>query len=257
MLSFTKGYHKLKIHKHSVTSPFKILEEFLEYIDAVSTNNRIMAVQELADLYGCIENEAIKHKLSMNDLKVMSDLTKKVFSDGTRTSMALIPYLKQNHDSIIAYGLGFIQVKCGNINYNFYHKDIERFESYGDPHSHQQDYVSEVLRGTITEHLYQVFPNHKSAPIKAYCGCGDTTLIKNLGYSLIKTENHVVNDIYLRLSSEYHSVEGLHGTVTKVTKFGNKDNAFVITEKPLKNVKTILPEKLWEMIDNLKLEGRV
>ena len=51
------SYHKLKIHKHAVGSPYKIQEEFLEYIDAIATGNNVMAVQELSDLYGCIENE--------------------------------------------------------------------------------------------------------------------------------------------------------------------------------------------------------
>ena len=54
------SYHKLKIHKHAINSPYKLQEEFLEYIDAISTGNKIMAVQELADIYGALENEANK-----------------------------------------------------------------------------------------------------------------------------------------------------------------------------------------------------
>ena len=65
------GYHQLKIHKHAINSPYKLQEEFLEYIDAISTGNKIMAVQELADIYGALENEANKFKLNMNDLKVI------------------------------------------------------------------------------------------------------------------------------------------------------------------------------------------
>lgn len=36
------SYHKLPINKHAVGSPHKIHEEFLEYLDAVATGNKIM-----------------------------------------------------------------------------------------------------------------------------------------------------------------------------------------------------------------------
>ena len=55
------SYHKIKIHKHSVESVFKLQEEFFEYLDAVANSNPIMAVQELSDLYGCLENEITKY----------------------------------------------------------------------------------------------------------------------------------------------------------------------------------------------------
>lgn len=48
------GYHQLKIHKHAINSPYKLQEEFLEYIDTISIGNKIMAVQELADIYGAL-----------------------------------------------------------------------------------------------------------------------------------------------------------------------------------------------------------
>ena len=48
------GYHQLKIHKYAINSPYKLQEEFLEYIDRISTGNKIMAVQELADIYGAL-----------------------------------------------------------------------------------------------------------------------------------------------------------------------------------------------------------
>ena len=44
------GYHQLKIHKYAINSPYKLLE----YIGTISTGNKIMAVQELADIYGAL-----------------------------------------------------------------------------------------------------------------------------------------------------------------------------------------------------------
>ena len=63
------SYHKLRIHKHNASSVFKIQEEFYEYLDAVATKNPIMAVQELSDLDGCIENEVAKYGMSIDDQK--------------------------------------------------------------------------------------------------------------------------------------------------------------------------------------------
>lgn len=77
------SYHKLKIHKHSVDSPYKLQEEFLEYIDAIATGNNVMAVQELSDLYGCIENEVQKLGMTVDHLKTMSDVTKGVLGTGS------------------------------------------------------------------------------------------------------------------------------------------------------------------------------
>ena len=45
-----------------------------------------MAIQELSDLYGCLENEIRKYGMDITDLKIMSDLTKEVFKSGTTNS---------------------------------------------------------------------------------------------------------------------------------------------------------------------------
>ena len=242
------GYHRLEIPKHSVESPFKILEEFTEYIDSISSGNKIMAIQELSDLYGCLENEISKYNMNMKDLKTMSDTTKKVFSEGSRTSQTLLDYLKDNFDSINSFGLGFIQVKCQNINYNFYHKDIEMFESSKSPHSHQQDFVSEIIKGFLTEKLYDVTPGIN----KAFCGCGDplsSPLYLNYTFNSIKVYSE--GDLYLRLSGEYHSVSAIHGTITKVVKYGSKSDAYVIYDGIKETSSTLKEEDLWRMVDEI------
>lgn len=243
------SYHKLKIHKHDFGSPYKIQEEFLEYIDAIATGNKIMAIQELSDLYGCLENEISKYGLGVEDLKIMSDVTKKVFTRGVRTNQDLLSYLKNNYDSVIAYGLGFIQVKCSDINYNFYHDNVERFESLGAPHNHQQDFVSEIIKGSIEETLYDVVKGEENA----YCVCGDTSIPnKNLSYTIDKVITHREGDLYLRLSDEYHSVKVPHGTITKVTKYGNKKDAFVISDITKKKKYTHVQESVcWELIEEV------
>lgn len=241
------GYHQLKIHKHSIDSPYKVLEEFLEYIDALATGNKIMAIQELSDLYGTLENEISKYGLAIEDLKVMSDITKKVFKEGSRPTFNLHQYLLENHDSIQSYGLGFIQIKCGDINYNFYHKDIPTFKSYESPHSHQQDFVSEILSGKITETLYDVVRGSQLA----FCGCGDSKISLGLNPSFKEIIIHKESEIYLRLKDQYHSVQGEHGTITKVTKYGHKVDAYVIHPDGKEKYKSLPKPILWDMVKNI------
>ena len=78
------GYHIRKIKKGVIGEISKIREELDELDDAMDQKCKIMAFVELADLYGAIESFAAKHNLTMDDLRKMSDITKRAFNDGTR-----------------------------------------------------------------------------------------------------------------------------------------------------------------------------
>ena len=242
------SYHKLNIHKHSVNSPYKIQEEFLEYIDAIATGNKVMAIQELSDLYGCIENEIKKYGMCIADLKIMSDLTREVFKSGTRKQECFLDYLQRNCDKISNWGLGFIQVKCGDINYNFYHKDLELFYNYDSPHSHQQDFVSEIISGSVSETLYKVI----EGDFRIYCGCGESKGEMYGDYEVVSNSNHNKGCLYLRKRDGFHSVKAEHGTITKVTKYGgDKVDAWVISEDKPDKIKQLSEEVLWEMVQEV------
>lgn len=119
------SYHRLTITKHQHLSPWKIEEEMLEYIDALSNDNPIMAVQELSDLYGVIETQAKLLGVSMDNLKTMSDLTKSVFESGKRVGQTLYDNIKQN-----ALKVGFIDEMAiafmpNNFIYLFSDKDTQ------------------------------------------------------------------------------------------------------------------------------------
>lgn len=242
------SYHKLKIHKHNINSIFKIQEEFYEYVDAVATKNPVMAVQELSDLYGCIENEVVKYGMSVDDLKVMSDLTKSVFNSGVRKPLGFIEYLKDNCDYIKSFGLGFVQVKCVDINYNFYSDKLEKFSDYEAPHNHQHDFVSEVIKGILHEKIYEVSKGEKIG----YCGCGDTSKEIRFDSKFLTEINHKQGEYYLRLRDEYHSVSASHGTVTKLCKIGDKANAFVLGEKTNQQFESEYSvEELWDIVEDV------
>jgi hypothetical protein len=49
------GYHKNEIKKGVLGEVSKIDEEYLEFKDAIESNNPVMAMTELSDLLGAVE----------------------------------------------------------------------------------------------------------------------------------------------------------------------------------------------------------
>ena len=78
------SYHLKKIKKGTLGKISKVQEEIEEYKDAIKQKCEIMAIVELADIYGALEAVAKSHNLSMKDLKKMSKLTKRAFKNGHR-----------------------------------------------------------------------------------------------------------------------------------------------------------------------------
>lgn len=78
------GYHLRPIRKGDLSHPSKIIEEVDELEDALEQGNRILALCELADIYGALESVAQNLCCSMDDLRKMSDATKRAFLDGSR-----------------------------------------------------------------------------------------------------------------------------------------------------------------------------
>lgn len=78
------GYHKRKIPKGILGTSSKIREEVDELQDAEEQNNRILAICELADLYGALRACANAYGMAMKDLEVMANATESAFRDGER-----------------------------------------------------------------------------------------------------------------------------------------------------------------------------
>lgn len=78
------GYHLKAIPKGVYGEVSKIREELEELEDAEEQGIRVMAMCELADLYGAIQAVALSYNLTMADLKAMSDVTKRAFESGAR-----------------------------------------------------------------------------------------------------------------------------------------------------------------------------
>jgi hypothetical protein len=79
------GYHLRDIKRGVFGEASKITEEHEEFIESLEQKNPIMALVELSDLIGAIEGYAIKHhNVTLEDLLVLKDATKRAFNDGVR-----------------------------------------------------------------------------------------------------------------------------------------------------------------------------
>lgn len=79
------GYHKRAIViKGTYGEVSKIEEEVDELKEAFEQNNKILALCEIADLYGAIEAVAESLGVNMEDVKSMAAATKRAFQCGDR-----------------------------------------------------------------------------------------------------------------------------------------------------------------------------
>lgn len=81
------GYHKNEIKKGVIGEVSKITEEYEEFLDALSQDQKIMQLIELSDLIGAIEQYILKMSngsITLEQLLSMKELTKSAFEDGSR-----------------------------------------------------------------------------------------------------------------------------------------------------------------------------
>jgi len=83
----TFGYHIAEIPKGEYGQTTKIQEELDELVDALNQKNKIMAMNELSDLYGAIRGFLDLHfpGFTMEDLDTMSRATSRAFVRGDRS----------------------------------------------------------------------------------------------------------------------------------------------------------------------------
>ncbi len=78
------GYHLTYFPKGKLGTISKIEEELNELKDAELQNSKIMITIELSDLYGAIKEYSNNYNITMEDLKIFSNITKRAFKNGHR-----------------------------------------------------------------------------------------------------------------------------------------------------------------------------
>lgn len=80
------GYHLRDIPKGIFGELTKIEEELEEIKDSIEQKSKVMELVELSDLYGAVQGYLEKHHpgVTMEDLRIMSDITQRAFRSGAR-----------------------------------------------------------------------------------------------------------------------------------------------------------------------------
>lgn len=78
------GYHLREIPRGVLGETSKIREELEELEDAEAQGVRLMAMVEMADLYGALQARAAKYGVTMQDLSAMNAVTERAFQNGRR-----------------------------------------------------------------------------------------------------------------------------------------------------------------------------
>lgn len=88
LTNLNPGYHVTSIARGTFGELSKIQEELDEAKDAEEQGVQIMILAELADMVGAIEGYIANHfpNTTMKDLMEMSNVTRRAFESGARTS---------------------------------------------------------------------------------------------------------------------------------------------------------------------------
>lgn len=78
------SYHFRETIKGEFGKLSKIYEELDELSEAIDQDNRILALVELSDFYGAIEEFAKNIGTNMDEIAKMSNATKRAFESGSR-----------------------------------------------------------------------------------------------------------------------------------------------------------------------------
>lgn len=82
------GYHEMDIPPGQLGERSKVVEEITELLDAVTQDNPVMALVEMADIIGALELHLEKYhpSITLQDLITMKDRTRHAFESGARPS---------------------------------------------------------------------------------------------------------------------------------------------------------------------------
>lgn len=169
-----------------------------------------------------------------------------------------IEWLKANHKMIHYFGLGFIQIKLNDeYRVHFYTDKLPSIMPEEDVHNHRYGFQSWILKGQLTQKLYEVTIGTDYIKEKESCKegvevdePGDLVSIK-----CIDTKTFSVNEGYTISHLDFHKVIG-KDCITLVSR-GNieKELAEVIrhvdNEKVCPFSKKIPESELWAIVEEM------
>jgi uncharacterized protein YlzI (FlbEa/FlbD family) len=170
-----------------------------------------------------------------------------------------INYLKENCTQIHSFGLGFIQIKLGEINrVHIYCKEAGLTTQEEEIHNHRYDFESMVLKGELENKIYQVEHNPAGLYQQINESC-NPNVPKDIVPVIVNEPKMIAQFItsvgkkYFLNKDTFHRVQALEDTITVLTRGPVvKEQAQVVSridQELICPFSVNLPEdKLWELV---------
>jgi hypothetical protein len=133
-------------------------------------------------------------------------------------------YLKAHCTKIHAFGLGFIQIKLGEINrVHIYCQEAGLTTQEEEIHNHRYDFTSEVLKGALTNKIYTVTPDLAGKFYLVNEAC-NPDLPKNPEAQVVAAPKLLTEfttsagQAYFLDKDTFHRVRAEEGTITVLTR---------------------------------------
>jgi len=161
----------------------------------------------------------------------------------------LYQYLKENHQKILHWGLGFIQVRVNDdVNYHFYTDKISANFDCETPHNHRRSFISEILAGVLQEKVLFVKEGGSLALTSNLCSVSEFG-----GYvriTSVDNNTYKKGDKYLRTPYEYHTVSSSN-CVTRLEKFGDEHEVYSLGETEPVEIVKYDEDFLWGIVEEM------
>lgn len=172
-----------------------------------------------------------------------------------------IDWLKQNHQMIHYFGLGFIQLKIDDrCRMHFYTPELPPIVSEEDVHNHRYNFDSKILKGEFTQELFHVIEGNSHIREHESCkeGVEAATVGTPCGIILASAHTYFTGSSYFINHKTFHRVIAKNCITLLNRGSYKKDMAEVIR---LVDAKKICPfsqkveeEQLWEIVERMLQE---
>lgn len=174
---------------------------------------------------------------------------------GKKVKNISIDWLRENHDNIRYFGLGFIQVNLKNTRerIHFYSLDTKPTADKEEIHDHRYNFTSYIIYGSITQSLYLPIDGDEFFVKLSHCKQGiPDEYIGKVNVELIDTQTFNAGDVYRINSSFFHTVEASDCITWLHRKEQVKDYARVLVKEktdycPFQSHLT--ENQMWEIVD--------
>lgn len=171
-------------------------------------------------------------------------------------------YLKDNHERLYYFGLGFIQLKLNETHrLHFYHPSLPRLVE--TPHNHRYDFLSRILSGEIVNTRYELREGASHLLVKETCtedGRKPEFTPAPVSIRVSDERAHGAGDCYFMPHEQFHTVEAKECITLLSRSPYKKEHAEVLSKVGAPDIcpfsKKIPEETLWELIEEMIAKGK-